>query len=524
MSFKNRPLIAVVSDHTDYFRNGILADLFNILCADNSKYRAILENYNFIFTGGTFERLFYGRHMKGGGPFLLDETKKFLRNRTIQLPTFERGGVIILTYLLLRNYCKIMWSFQTPDSPHHLISQNGTLRLISDLYRVRRLVNTASIIDWINFQAKRNLGESNCEYDILKLRSQNEIKLIDAIDSEKQIEIKRSKVENSLKILGIIVRKKHADRLVSFLKRNREKFSCFDKILITDIDISKNDRDALPSLYQLNSVDKGGLVEMAVEILFGFVSHLIIFDQPYDDDETNQNLNNSESDSPSNLDNVNNKTQVEFDDIISYKYQIILSACKINQDIHVKMNIHQANEWLQYIEEEFQSERNEETYKLEYKFTIFSDNIEEQNKTFGEFNQLIGTYSRDVNYTVSITSDPLEIFLTVVIPIIATPLITPAFEKFIHKISEFFIKYNTTTNLKSISRNISCEELVIKKHEKQALKFIRMKASQKIENKEVFVIFDGEKFHTYECDENGFIAMGPQIDAKYKKIFAEVNE
>lgn len=92
-------------------------------------YRDKLENFYFVFTGGTFSRIFHSTDYKSGFPLLHDSTKKWLKEHTIQLPSFERGGVALLTYLLIEDKCKTIWSFQSPDSPHHLVSQNSILRL-----------------------------------------------------------------------------------------------------------------------------------------------------------------------------------------------------------------------------------------------------------------------------------------------------------------------------------------------------------------------------------------------------------
>ena len=72
------PLIAIVTDHTDKRRNEILAQLLNKL-HENLEYRKILSEYWFVFTGGTYSRIFEG--IEGTPSLLKDSVKDFFLER-----------------------------------------------------------------------------------------------------------------------------------------------------------------------------------------------------------------------------------------------------------------------------------------------------------------------------------------------------------------------------------------------------------------------------------------------------------
>ena len=319
-------LIAIVSDHTDDIRNVALADVFNNLCED-STYKEILKKFGFIFTGGTFRRIFHGER-KDGTPYLTDSAKLFLSQRTIHLPSFEHGGVAILSYMIVEKKCRIMWSFQTPDSPHHLVSQNHVLRQMCDVYGVRRLINRASILEWLEYQYKLDYKKykKTVPLEYLELKNGDHIRFRPAVDSKQKIVI--SEVNNTEKTLCIIVRDGLAKSLQKFLRINKKIFADYDKIIIskTTLDL-KNEH---PHIETCNEIGKGGLIDMAMIILFGRCDDIFFYDQR----EPNQTS-----------------------ELLAYSYQLVLSACKVNQEVKVKMNIEQVEEWASIKQELFKKKK-----------------------------------------------------------------------------------------------------------------------------------------------------------------------
>lgn len=515
------PLIAVVTDHTDYFRNVSLADLFNKL-VKNEEYRTVLEKFNFVFTGGTFNRLFFGEHMRSGKPFLEDDTKRFLKSRTIQLPRFEHGGVLILSHMLLTNRCKIMWSFQTPDSPHHLIAQNYALRWVSDIKNVKRLINSASVEYWFNYEAEDFIKKIHKSYDKIQLKSENKFEIVKAVDTDYKIEIEKSKVtQNYGKILAIVVRHDQAENLAIFLNKNKIFFSTFTKILITQpINCDVFDQITFPpaKVIPLSSVEEGGLVEIAIEVIFGWVTHVIIYDEPTGDNYDNPPL---ETD-PVPPTNGNNTSITKQDyGVNAFDYQIVTSACKISQNVEVKMNIAQTNDWIdKTIEMGVILNKNNE---VKIKFKIVTDNDEIKNKLYGDFTDIIKEeFGSTIKHTLQLDLNPLLITLTIILPAILQPFVAQVFQKGYERISSFLNKNSKV--IKDKENEGGCEELAKVKHQHvRGKKFVDMVVSQSMDGKRIIIINDGKDYFTYECDENGEINYSSETERKYAYLWSGNN-
>ncbi len=309
------PLIAVVTDYSDNRRNEILSKLLNKLM-ENYGFKKILEKYWLIFTGGTFSRIFEG--LEGKDSLLTDEAKDFYLDRTVRLPNFDDGGVTILSYLIKQNYCTVMWSFQTPNSPHHLVAQNNYLRRMCDLSQTKRLVNTGSVIYWLENNA---MGDyRNCEGKLplisIDLKSGTHIMVKQPNHGPRQ-EINARDLNKTCdqreRFLAIIVRKNMVADLNKFLHTYSKLMSSFNRILITNSTDLKT--DFLQNVTLCETVSAGGLIEISMEVLFGKCDDLILFDP------------------------------LDIPDRDAYANQIILNACKRDQNIRVITNKDWAEEW-----------------------------------------------------------------------------------------------------------------------------------------------------------------------------------
>ena len=349
-------IISIVSDHDDYFRNETLAKLLNDLLTNDPKTfesnRKILDNFYFVFTGGTFQRIFNGAHSRSSLPLLKDSTKAWLKERTIQLPRFSLGGVSVLTFLLLKTKSKTIWSFQSPDSPHHLVAQNSILRLASNVNGVKRLVNTRTVEDWIcNEHYKEDLpSESSDLLNNLKLVSGKSISVLPALDSIGKIEPPENYKPNET-ILLILVRHDFSEDLGDFLNDNEKKiFENFDKVLITRTVPLERIFESKPfyakrknQIIFCKPMGVGGLIEASMQILYKECDTVIFYDDLGEYEE--------KPEIPSN-DVASGEIDDPFLDMfvtlqmISFNYQVILAACKINQDVLVKRTKNEADKWV----------------------------------------------------------------------------------------------------------------------------------------------------------------------------------
>ena len=329
------PIIAVVTDHTDKRGNEILTQLFNKLYT-NEKYRNILGKFWFVFTGGTFNRIFEG--VDGKPSKLEDNVKTFLLDRTIRLPSFEDGGVTILSYFMVEKYCNVIWSFQTPNSPHHLVAQNNILRRNCDISKTNRLVNTGSIMYWLDSHALIDAEKCHGVLPLvnLPLKSGHIIKIKNNVrfGSIQEIDVRElnKPCDEREQFLAIIVRSGNVSKLNSFFREFAPFLSTFKKILVTespllDIDDKLYDK----KIITCDPVGKGGLTQISMEVLFGRCDDIIIFD-----------------------DNT-------IPDRDAYSNQVLLNACKRDQNVRVITNIAWARDWASFEQKKMYENNTQKT-------------------------------------------------------------------------------------------------------------------------------------------------------------------
>lgn len=105
-SQKLKPVIAILATHDNVKKHNVLVNLLDELI-ENESTKKILEPFWFVFSGGTFTRLFNGNPSKGFDS-ISNASKKFFMNRTTCLPSNDDGGVALLTYLISNKLCNIV--------------------------------------------------------------------------------------------------------------------------------------------------------------------------------------------------------------------------------------------------------------------------------------------------------------------------------------------------------------------------------------------------------------------------------
>lgn len=159
---REKTLIGLLASHDSPSKNEALANIFRYAYGD-SDLRRLLTNFRFIFTGGTYKRLILGAQAQGAATTTVsycisDEIAQFLHDKcgVIRLPSREEGGVIMLSHLIIQRKVSILWPFLSPLTVHLLFPENLALLRLADQWRVKKLMNTGSVREWLHLEAERD--------------------------------------------------------------------------------------------------------------------------------------------------------------------------------------------------------------------------------------------------------------------------------------------------------------------------------------------------------------------------------
>ena len=323
MFLTKKTLIAILSSHDDDDKNQKLIDLLNEICNDEN-YKKILDDYWFVFTGGTFERIMTGY---GNVKPISISTKNFLRTRTILLPKYQEGGVTILSYLIISKKIKIIWPFFAGLTPHVLVPSNRSLLRLCEIYNVKQLINTGSVKEWLKFEAELDTTELSVDVPLNEIILKSGFK-IKTIKTNNCIEEITTDVEleyaNKIPTLALIYDADKESETVLFLKTHEDTIkNYFEKILTIQTNSPINKIDTLnEKIIQCRNGHQGGYIEIATEILFDKCDVAIFFLNPLHQ--------HPESD----------------------YIQVVLSTGMINEKIRVLTSMKQASDWLDRVAHE----------------------------------------------------------------------------------------------------------------------------------------------------------------------------
>ncbi len=302
-----KPLIGVLASHDSQDKNEALATVL-IEAHKDEGLRGILRRFRFVFTGGTYRRLFLGQPVSGQDPRevnhrLPEEVRCFLHDdcNLIILPPTMEGGVTVLASLVTTRKVSILWTFFSPLTTHLLYPENLALLRLADQWRVKKLMNSGSVKGWLRSEADRDacLNLQSRQFEIsfggdTKLIARpaevgahaptvspmrnggSEVRL--ACDSERL-----SDQELSRATIALISHDEMKSRMLEFVidyEHELEKFKC---ILATGT-TGRLIADAVPRLRdkvcRYHSGPKGGDIEIATEILYHACDVVIFFVDP----------------------------------------------------------------------------------------------------------------------------------------------------------------------------------------------------------------------------------------------------
>jgi methylglyoxal synthase len=296
-----KTLIGVLASHEDGRRHDELVELFDTLVRDRPADE--LEPFAFVFTGGTYRRLLFGKdpprnckHKDG----VADPTRRFLLEncKIIRLPAHDNGGVVLLAYLVVQRRISIIWSFLTPVTSHWLQPENVALIRLCDHWHVNRLLNAHSIREWFPEQSVADIRRNQQDWppraitfdsiDAKNRGAEGTLNFSTASDGSWRIGIPRQndrrRRKGSERRLALIAHDHMKERMTEFaIDYERELDENFNKIITTSTTgsrIKEASRKLASKVYPYHSGPKGGDIEIATEIMLGLIDVVIFFIDP----------------------------------------------------------------------------------------------------------------------------------------------------------------------------------------------------------------------------------------------------
>ncbi|MGB7061788.1 MAG: methylglyoxal synthase [Candidatus Zixiibacteriota bacterium] len=337
---KEKTLIGVLASHDSKERNETLADVFR----EAYQNRDLLRKFGFIFTGGTYERLILGHQTHGATTTQVRhrlgyDIANFLHNECgiIRLPPTEEGGVTMLSCLITQRKVSIVWAFLSPLTAHLLFPENLALLRLSDQWRVKKLMNKASVTEWLKAEAERDenfnlqpvpftvtfegsglivtCGEADQKWNKPSV-SHDHYDVPDLIEARDE---KRLDEELKKTVIALISHDEMKNRMLDFVIDYEHELAKFKSIVATGT-TGKLIQDASPKLAdkvrRYHSGPKGGDIEIATEILCGGCHVVIFFVDPL-------------------------HPHPHIEDIRG-----VFGACMINDDVRLLSNEIQARAWM----------------------------------------------------------------------------------------------------------------------------------------------------------------------------------
>jgi methylglyoxal synthase len=312
----------------------------------------LLKEFRFVVTGGTYARLFKG--VKGARargatsrrvkPLLSKAIAKFLHEGcgVIRLPPTDEGGVVMLSHLITQRKLSILWPFMSPSTAHLLFPENLALLRLADQWRVKKLMNKGSVLEWLRIEANRDakLNMQRVPFDIAFAGSGVNVRYNEAILAKKRHSVvwaeapspdflearKRNQINPELMdaelenaVVALISHDEMKNRMLDFVIDYEHELAKFKSIVATGT-TGKLIQEASPVLANkvksYHSGPKGGDIEIATEILCGGC-HVVIF----------------------LVDPLHPHPHIE--DI-----RVVFGACMINDQVRMLSNEIQARDWM----------------------------------------------------------------------------------------------------------------------------------------------------------------------------------
>lgn len=333
----SKTLIGVLASRDSEYANRLLASLI--------AYAARVEgsgmtDFHFVFTGGTYKRLFFGDPSQPSSTPWLGRKILDSLSRTCGisvLPTAAEGGMTMLSYLITKGQCSIVWPLFAPTENHWLRPENLAFMRLCDQWHVKRLMNRESILNWIHdesvLDAKRNrqpckpnvcvrLGEATSTNGTREIWLTPPSDLMMARGKRNPVpewEKSADRKPVTAMTIALIAHDRMKARMTEFATDHEQELKHFKCILATGT-TGREVKDAAPQtsgkVCLCHSGPKGGDIEIATEVLHKRCDIVVFFLDPL-------------------------RPHPHIDDI-----RVVFEACMTNQDVVMITNEMHAREFM----------------------------------------------------------------------------------------------------------------------------------------------------------------------------------
>ncbi|MCB1166062.1 MAG: hypothetical protein KDK33_07915 [Leptospiraceae bacterium] len=276
---KQKTLIGAIASHDSVRKTVEFSTILRLLFERDPD---LLSEFHFLMTRGTFNRCVLGKDVgdfqeAGQLTGLEGDARQFMIENTTVLPRNRDGGVILLSNLIVKKRCSILWTFLTPTTTHWMNPELLALIRLSDVWRAKRLLNFGSVEEWFTKEAHRDrhrrLQPVPPEF---RLADGNLQKAVPSSSGATKIEFPRNSQSYSResfaeKTIALIAHDEMKPRMIEFAVDFEFELARFKRILTTGT-TGKRIADATSVLREkiqaCNSGPLGGDIEIAVEVLF----------------------------------------------------------------------------------------------------------------------------------------------------------------------------------------------------------------------------------------------------------------
>jgi len=317
-----RAVIGVLASFDSKDKNRALADCFDELYKSDTNR---LKSFHFLFTGGTFRRLLKGSHksIPPEPPLLKSAAQQVVLENSTCLPDRRDGGVTIMANYLVNRQCSIIWAFFDPAEAHWLNPENLALMRLCDVWRVKRLRNSGSLLEWFDTEADRD-----------QMRNPQPVPppliLADSTLAPRSIAGEKGPYELGFTepdayrppTIALIAHDEMKPRMAEFAMQYEQELDKFDHILATGT-TGREVGEAAPALQhkikRFHSGPKGGDIQIATEILFARCDVIVFFLDPL-------------------------RPHPHADDI-----RVVLAACMVENNVRILTNEVEARDWMEEV-------------------------------------------------------------------------------------------------------------------------------------------------------------------------------
>lgn len=326
-----KTIIGILTGHEEPSRNNSLVKVLNSAFSNSRIKKELMKHYQFVFTGGTFNRCIAGQGKKGW-KCVANKHKNDIAHMSTVLPPYLKGGVILLSYLVVQRKCRILWAFLSDTATTLQNPDNGALLRLCDICHTKKLMNAGSVTRWlknemendrrgssfptpINIEVDRTGTKFERESVTYKTRRKKPIKA-------HTILLKKNVTRPSdiqARVLALIAHDGMKERMIDFAIDFDLQLSKYKSILATGTTgsvLASSTRHMGKKIHRYYSGPKGGDIEIATEILAGTCHDVVFF-----------------------IDPIN--PHPHMDDI-----RVVIGSCMIQEDVQMVTNENHARSWI----------------------------------------------------------------------------------------------------------------------------------------------------------------------------------